>query len=234
MLRPTFTQQHPQPSDILSSVARPSDISAQAPVGGGSEVRNFDSEGLLVAAYYSVSDTHLHGPLLPVVAIDQHDAEDTQIHIVALAAPVLAVCKLAATYPNITAVEEGWWEGVLNGKSGMFPSNFIKELPNEQEETAITQEDTTSKTCVKDQESPEQDAPNGIGVKLASDGSNSATAVEIQPKKIKGFGFGDIFKDKPIKLRPRSMEIELENSTINKVLFGAGLCILAYRKIDKQ
>lgn len=25
-------------------------------------------------------------------------------------------------------VEEGWWEGILNGKTGMFPSNFIKEL----------------------------------------------------------------------------------------------------------
>lgn len=25
-------------------------------------------------------------------------------------------------------MEEGWWEGVLNGKTGMFPSNFIKEL----------------------------------------------------------------------------------------------------------
>lgn len=25
-------------------------------------------------------------------------------------------------------VEEGWWEGVLNGKSGMFPSNFTKEI----------------------------------------------------------------------------------------------------------
>ncbi|XP_072370277.1 SH3 domain-containing kinase-binding protein 1 isoform X2 [Scyliorhinus torazame] len=124
--------------------------------------------------------------------------------------------KIGEIIEVLGEVEEGWWEGVLNGKSGMFPSNFIKELPNEQEETAITQEDTTSKTCVKDQESPEQDAPNGIGVKLASDGSNSATAVEIQPKKIKGFGFGDIFKDKPIKLRPRSMEIELENSTINK------------------
>lgn len=49
------------------------------------------------------------------------------------------------------------------------------------------------------------------------EGSNGAIATEIQPKKIKGFGFGDIFKDKPIKLRPRSMEIELDTSTIDKV-----------------
>lgn len=25
-------------------------------------------------------------------------------------------------------VEEGWWSGSLNGKSGLFPSNFVKEL----------------------------------------------------------------------------------------------------------
>ncbi|XP_078415522.1 SH3 domain-containing kinase-binding protein 1 isoform X3 [Cetorhinus maximus] len=124
--------------------------------------------------------------------------------------------KIGEIIEVLGEVEEGWWEGILNGKSGMFPSNFIKELPDEQEETASTQEDTTSKTSVKDRGSPEQDTTNGVGGKLAVDGSNSAMAVEIQPKKIKGFGFGDIFKDKPIKLRPRSMEIELDNSTIDK------------------
>lgn len=25
-------------------------------------------------------------------------------------------------------VEEGWWSGTLNGKAGLFPSNFVKEL----------------------------------------------------------------------------------------------------------
>ncbi|XP_057661114.1 SH3 domain-containing kinase-binding protein 1-like [Diorhabda carinulata] len=25
--------------------------------------------------------------------------------------------------------EEGWWRGVLNGKQGVFPSNFVKEIP---------------------------------------------------------------------------------------------------------
>lgn len=25
-------------------------------------------------------------------------------------------------------VEEGWWSGCLNNKSGLFPSNFVKEL----------------------------------------------------------------------------------------------------------
>lgn len=25
-------------------------------------------------------------------------------------------------------MEEGWWSGSINGKSGVFPSNFVKEL----------------------------------------------------------------------------------------------------------
>ena len=24
--------------------------------------------------------------------------------------------------------EEGWWEGTVNGRTGMFPSNFVEEL----------------------------------------------------------------------------------------------------------
>ncbi|XP_048458484.1 SH3 domain-containing kinase-binding protein 1, partial [Rhincodon typus] len=123
--------------------------------------------------------------------------------------------KIGEIIEVLGEVEEGWWEGILNGKSGMFPSNFIKELPDEQEETANTHDDTTIKTNAKDRGSPEQDTTNGVAVKLA-DGSNNASATEIQPKKIKGFGFGDIFKDKPIKLRPKSMEIELDNNTIDK------------------
>lgn len=29
--------------------------------------------------------------------------------------------------------EEGWWEGDLNGKIGMFPTNFVELLPNAEE-----------------------------------------------------------------------------------------------------
>lgn len=25
-------------------------------------------------------------------------------------------------------VEGGWWEGTLNGKTGWFPSNYVKEV----------------------------------------------------------------------------------------------------------
>lgn len=122
--------------------------------------------------------------------------------------------KIGEIIEVLGEVEEGWWEGILNGKTGMFPSNFIKELPEEPEEAVNSQEDTTSKANVKDRGSPEQDITDATSGKM--EGSNGAIATEIQPKKIKGFGFGDIFKDKPIKLRPRSMEIELDTSTIDK------------------
>ncbi len=44
----------------------------------------------------------------------------------------------------LTKVEEGWWEGFLNGKSGMFPSNFTKELLAEAED--LTPQDDTRST----------------------------------------------------------------------------------------
>ncbi len=45
-------------------------------------------------------------------------------------------------------VEEGWWSGNLNGKSGLFPSNFVKELDatGEDGESNDTVADETGKT----------------------------------------------------------------------------------------
>ena len=34
-------------------------------------------------------------------------------------------------------VEEGWWEGVANGKTGLFPSNFVELLDEEPETEKI-------------------------------------------------------------------------------------------------
>lgn len=33
----------------------------------------------------------------------------------------------------INKEEEDWWEGELNGKTGMFPTNFVEVLPNAEE-----------------------------------------------------------------------------------------------------
>ncbi|NWV37184.1 SH3K1 protein, partial [Grantiella picta] len=107
-------------------------------------------------------------------------------------------------------VEEGWWEGILNGKTGMFPSNFIKEL-SDSDDIGIAQEEQV-KSSLKDATGSESDGGDSCSTK--SEGANGGTT--IQPKKVKGVGFGDIFKDKPIKLRPRSIEVENEFLPVDK------------------
>ncbi|NXC02553.1 SH3K1 protein, partial [Orthonyx spaldingii] len=107
-------------------------------------------------------------------------------------------------------VEEGWWEGILNGKTGMFPSNFIKEL-SDSDDVGIAPEEQV-KSSLKDATGSESDGGDSCSTK--SEGANGGTT--IQPKKVKGVGFGDIFKDKPIKLRPRSIEVENDFLPVDK------------------
>uniref|UniRef100_A0A8C2YFC8 SH3 domain containing kinase binding protein 1 n=1 Tax=Coturnix japonica TaxID=93934 RepID=A0A8C2YFC8_COTJA len=139
-------------------------------------------------------------------------------------------------------VEEGWWEGILNGKTGMFPSNFIKEL-SDSDDAGISQEEQVKDSknvgvlagsafegtilyrvapakidsyrrynSLKDTTGSESDGGDSGSTK--SEGANGGTT--IQPKKVKGVGFGDIFKDKPIKLRPRSIEVETDFLPVDK------------------
>lgn len=38
----------------------------------------------------------------------------------------------------VTRVEEGgWWEGTLNGKTGWFPSNYVREIKSTGKQTAF-------------------------------------------------------------------------------------------------
>ncbi|XP_043393892.1 SH3 domain-containing kinase-binding protein 1 isoform X2 [Chelonia mydas] len=111
-------------------------------------------------------------------------------------------------------VEEGWWEGILNGKTGMFPSNFIKELSVDSDDVEIAQEEQLIKPSLRDATGSESDGGDSSSTK--SEGANGAAA--IQPKKVKGIGFGDIFKDKPIKLRPRSIEVENDFPPVEKTV----------------
>ncbi|KAM6151097.1 SH3 domain-containing kinase-binding protein 1 isoform 3-T3 [Rhynchocyon petersi] len=114
-------------------------------------------------------------------------------------------------------VEEGWWEGVLNGKTGMFPSNFIKELSGESDDLGISQEEQLSKSSLRETTGSESDGGDSSSTK--SEGANGTVATAaIQPKKVKGVGFGDIFKDKPIKLRPRSIEVENDFLPMEKTI----------------
>ncbi|XP_031690950.1 SH3 domain-containing kinase-binding protein 1-like isoform X12 [Oncorhynchus kisutch] len=100
-------------------------------------------------------------------------------------------------------VEEGWWQGSLNGKTGMFPSNFTRELedtpPSLDTSIRSSQEELRSNKTSKDSPGSESDG-----------GESRSDSGEIQPKKVRGFGFGDIFKDQPIRLRPASGDMDTE------------------------
>lgn len=34
--------------------------------------------------------------------------------------------KVGDIIKNVSTAEGGWWEGEINGKTGMFPDNFVK------------------------------------------------------------------------------------------------------------
>ncbi|XP_050953990.1 SH3 domain-containing kinase-binding protein 1 isoform X3 [Labeo rohita] len=116
--------------------------------------------------------------------------------------------KIGDVIEIVGEVEEGWWEGVLNGKTGMFPSNFTKELSAEAEDLTPQDDTRSTRTSVKDSTGSESDG--GDSSSLRSDTGSVSSSSEIQPKKVRGFGFGDIFKDQPIKLRPRSVDMDSE------------------------
>ncbi|XP_034428868.1 SH3 domain-containing kinase-binding protein 1 isoform X3 [Hippoglossus hippoglossus] len=116
--------------------------------------------------------------------------------------------KIGDVIDIITEVEEGWWEGLLHGKTGMFPSNFTRVVVAESDtDTATSQEELRSSRSSKDSPGSESDG---------GDSRSETGSGEIVPKKVRGFGFGDIFKDQPIKLRPRSMEIDSEGDKVNE------------------
>ncbi|XP_058410177.1 CD2-associated protein [Diceros bicornis minor] len=105
-------------------------------------------------------------------------------------------------------VEEGWWSGTLNNKLGLFPSNFVKELEvTDDGETHEAQED--SETVLTGPTSPLPSPGNG---------SETAPGSVTQPKKIRGIGFGDIFKEGSVKLRTRASSSETEEKKPEKLL----------------
>ncbi|XP_008844955.1 CD2-associated protein [Nannospalax galili] len=105
-------------------------------------------------------------------------------------------------------VEEGWWSGILNNKLGLFPSNFVKELEiTDDGEAHETQDD--SETILTGPTSPLPSPGNG---------SETAPGSVTQPKKIRGIGFGDIFKEGSVKLRTRTSSSETEEKKADKSL----------------
>ncbi|NWS40510.1 CD2AP protein, partial [Probosciger aterrimus] len=104
-------------------------------------------------------------------------------------------------------VEEGWWSGTLNGRTGLFPSNFVKEL-----EVA---DDGETQDSLDDTES----VFSGPTSPVASPGNGTEPASgPAQPKKVRGVGFGDIFKEGSVKLKTRLSSNESEDKKQDKPL----------------
>ncbi|XP_023830006.1 CD2-associated protein isoform X1 [Salvelinus sp. IW2-2015] len=95
-------------------------------------------------------------------------------------------------------VEEGWWSGTMNGKSGLFPSNFVKEMETNadgQTNDLTDEADASGKEALLPP-SPTHPSPGN--------------GVISQPKKIRGVGFGDIFREGSVKLKARLPSTEGE------------------------
>ncbi|XP_077408470.1 CD2-associated protein isoform X1 [Vanacampus margaritifer] len=104
-------------------------------------------------------------------------------------------------------VEEGWWSGIVNGKSGLFPSNFVKELD-------VSKEDGDSNETTPDE-------ADGHGVENtatpSSPQSASGNGAIVQPKKIQRIGFGDIFKEGSVKSKVRIPNLDTEEKKENPI-----------------
>ncbi|XP_076467244.1 SH3 domain-containing kinase-binding protein 1-like isoform X3 [Babylonia areolata] len=83
------------------------------------------------------------------------------------------------TIDFIKEVEEGWWEGSLHGKMGVFPSNFVAMMENGDGDIGT------------DGNKPPPGAP----------GEMDSEFQQIKGKKVMGVGLGNIFQGGPIKLR---------------------------------
>ena len=53
----------------------------------------------------------------------------------------------------INEEEEGWWRGSLNGKQGLFPSNFVDPIP---------EDENTSQQPQEQQQQAESSAPGNL------------------------------------------------------------------------
>ncbi|KAL4661081.1 CD2-associated protein [Arapaima gigas] len=105
-------------------------------------------------------------------------------------------------------VEEGWWSGILHGKHGLFPSNFVKEfeVPDDEDNNDATDE---TDNAAKDGSTAGPITPTSPG---------TGNGVVAQPKKVRGIGFGDIFKEGSVKLKARLSSSEPEEKKTDKPL----------------
>ncbi|XP_069461939.1 CD2-associated protein isoform X2 [Ambystoma mexicanum] len=109
-------------------------------------------------------------------------------------------------------IEEGWWSGSLNGRCGLFPSNFVKEIELIDDfETQEDLEDTDPGILVPS-------SPATPASPILSPGNGYESVPQTQAKKIRGVGLGDIFKEGGVKLKPRILSTEVDDKKQEKSL----------------
>uniref|UniRef100_UPI0037E82CB5 CD2-associated protein isoform X2 n=1 Tax=Semicossyphus pulcher TaxID=241346 RepID=UPI0037E82CB5 len=112
--------------------------------------------------------------------------------------------KVGEIIDIIEEVEEGWWNGNLNGKSGLFPSNFVKEVDTVGDDAETND---TAAAGAAAAAAAAADETDGSGIDSITTPTLPQPApgngVIAQPKKIRGIGFGDIFREGSVKLKPR-------------------------------
>ncbi|XP_028652643.1 CD2-associated protein isoform X1 [Erpetoichthys calabaricus] len=109
-------------------------------------------------------------------------------------------------------VEEGWWNGSVNGKFGLFPSNFVREIEGAEDEE---ERETTEESEASSKEVPCSSLASPTSPLSSPGPGNEAVA---QPKKIRGVGFGDIFKEGSVKLKSRLPSTDCDEKKLDKPL----------------
>lgn len=94
-------------------------------------------------------------------------------------------------------VEEGWWSGAISGRSGLFPSNFVKELDLSDDGESQESSEDTAEPAAATVASPASPIPS------PAINSEVPPLSVAQPKKVMGVGFGDIFKEGSVRLKTR-------------------------------
>ncbi|XP_067840623.1 CD2-associated protein isoform X2 [Heptranchias perlo] len=115
----------------------------------------------------------------------------------------------------IEEVEEGWWKGILNEKTGLFPSNFVKELIDQTEDGETNEVLNEPDTAIKDLIGVGPASPTSP-IEFTGNESSVGAGTTAQTKKIRGVGFGDIFKEGSVKLKSRLSITELDDKKSEK------------------
>ncbi|XP_037577665.1 SH3 domain-containing kinase-binding protein 1 isoform X5 [Dermacentor silvarum] len=123
-------------------------------------------------------------------------------------------------------VEEGWWKGVLKGRIGVFPSNFVvleEAAPASPRAAATATANNQSRwgnSVTSDFHSEKPESSGDIT------GDHSLASLEIKPKPVaKGIGFGNILPESRIKVKSKVTD----SSNDKRIFFQRG-CRLFRKK----